>query len=240
MPYIDLATSIIDLSEEDENADKSKAINESTDIFKKINKKFDIDINVSMRIELAKSKAAHQQKDVELTTDLLEKINVMYKDEGDKLLPETELEVGKTLFLCGQKETGEEILYNLIENNSNDKSLINRILEFIDEPISKKNKNEAAASNKEGIVLYEQKEYEKAIEKFQKALELSPRHPGLNLNLIQACLYLLQKEFRKKLLDLCDQSLSNVEHLRESHPQYNRLQKLMKPVEKWKQKSKKL
>ncbi|WP_163833828.1 tetratricopeptide repeat protein [Spartinivicinus ruber] len=237
--YIDLATCLIDLTQEDESINPAKAIQESSQLLKQAGKRFSLDLNKLIKIDLVKAKAAFQKKDMTTMDELFENVQNSYNEPENNLLPDTKFEIAKTLFLCNKKELAETIFYQLMEEYADDKAYVNKIISFLDEPISQKVRQEAAIANKEGILLYEQKDYLQAVEKFQKALELSPRHPGLNLNLIQACLYLLQEKFSHKWLDLCEQSLINVKHLRENHPQYNRYQKLLKPVKQWQEKSKK-
>ncbi|MCX4025294.1 tetratricopeptide repeat protein [Endozoicomonas sp. SM1973] len=237
--YVELASSLVDLSEESDSIDKQKALSETSELFKKVNKRFTLDINTSIKIDLTKARTLYFQKNKNASNEIIEKINSVYNDQNNQLSADTKFEIGKTFFVCNHKDVAETILFQLVEEKSDDKIFVNKILAFLDEPVSQKNKNEAAIANKEGIHLYEQKEYQKAIEQFQQALEHSPRNPGLNLNLIQACLYLLQEKFSLKWLDLCEQSLFNVKHLREHHPQYARYQKLAKPVEQWKRKAQK-
>ncbi|MDE1460704.1 tetratricopeptide repeat-containing response regulator [Spartinivicinus poritis] len=237
--YIDLAICLIDQSQEDEGANSEKAIQESDQLLKQVSKRFSIDLNTSTKIDLVKAKAAFHKNDLATMNELFEKVQNSYDTQQHELLPNTKFEIAKTLFLCDHKDTAETIFYQLVEEYADDKAFVNKVIAFLDEPVSQKVRQEAAIANKEGIILYEQKDYLQAAEKFKQALELSPRHPGLNLNLIQTCLYLLQEEFSPKWLELCDQSLTNVKHLRETHPQFNRYQKLLKPVQQWHEKAKK-
>lgn len=234
--YIDLATSLVDLAEEDENANLSTAIHESEKLFKKINKRFSPENNTKIKINLVKAKSSFGEGDKQKTEEILDIVESIYTEDKENLSIDTLFEIGKTFFSCDRIETAETILFQLMEDFSDDKRLVNKVIAFLDEPISQKNRNEAAAANREGITLYEQKSYQEAIDKFQQALKLSPRNPGLNLNLIQACLYLLQENFNVRLLELCEDSLVNVKHLRDNHPQYKRYEKLMKPVQKWRKK----
>src|SRR3990167_6200116 len=103
------------------------------------------------------------------------------------------------------------------------------IEDLLDEPVSLQKKVKARKLNKEGISSFEAGELAKAIEVFESALQQTPKHPALNLNLVQVVLKLIEgQRGNPEMLRKCKACLDNVKHIPTQHRQYKRYAFLLK------------
>ena len=109
---------------------------------------------------------------------------------------------------------------------------MNQIEDLLDEPVSLKKKMKARTLNKEGITLFESGSIDEAVQIFEKALEATPKHPALNLNLVQVLLKVVKTDpsLTSSIAAKCRTCLDNVKHIPERHRQYKRYQHLIKKV----------
>ncbi|HEY7772446.1 MAG TPA: response regulator [Marinagarivorans sp.] len=108
-----------------------------------------------------------------------------------------------------------------------DQKALQKLDEVLDEPVSKKNRKVLAETNKKGIQLYNEQRYDEAIQCFQRAQVLFPRHIGIQLNICQAY---IGKHNRGDAGDL-DVVISDMltalrDQIKPSDPQFNRFRKL--------------
>ncbi|MDN3640116.1 response regulator [Simiduia curdlanivorans] len=99
---------------------------------------------------------------------------------------DTELDRVLTMQALEQFDKARDSLKGLIVAFKDDEAALRKIDRLLDEPVSEESRQQVAKINKEGIRLYEQKAYLKAIECFQRAKRLFPMHLGVQLNLVQA------------------------------------------------------
>lgn len=148
-----------------------------------------------------------------------------YLTIASELPPEMALEYAQTLFTLDKDDDAELVLKQLSALHSNNEELIKKIEALRDEPVSWQDRTKAAELNKTGIQLFESGEHRQAIEVFQEALVHSPRHPALNLNLVQVLMKLIPTEQDSSdSIELCQTCLSRVSHIKSDHKQYKRYQ----------------
>jgi tetratricopeptide (TPR) repeat protein len=147
------------------------------------------------------------------------------------VIPDTAYYVTETLYFTGRIDDGDEVAKRLRLQYHNNSEFLAKLDELQAEPISHGKRKEAHDLNLQGIEFYKKKEYHRSIDFFQKALEISPNHPGMVLNFVQSKLQSL-KGNKNRVEDLknCAQLLSRLDYLPEQHYQHERFSKLKKTI----------
>ena len=121
---------------------------------------------------------------------------------------------------------------DLAQESDGDAALMASIEDLLDEPVSLQKKVQARKLNKQGIGAFEKGELSKAIEVFENALVSTPKHPALNLNMVQVMLkQIAEQEGNPELKRRCEHCLANVKHIPVQHRQYKRYAHLVKKVQ---------
>ncbi|RMF16933.1 MAG: response regulator [Gammaproteobacteria bacterium] len=139
------------------------------------------------------------------------------------------LAIGRGLLMTGAREQAEKLLYRLIQDHPDDSQLPSRVEELLDEPLNLRERLKARELNRQGIRLYDQNEFERAIEMFAEAARLAPRHVALNLNLLQA-LMRLPDDRRAAYRDIEKSCLARLKGLSQQHRQYRRYAHLISKI----------
>lgn len=139
------------------------------------------------------------------------------------------------LFSINEQEQAEELLKQLQHKYRHDQEALEKLDQFLSEPASESNRALVSTVNREGIDLYTDGEYEDAVDCFDKARRLFPRHIGIQLNIVQALLGKLKNNPADNIaLDRGREAIKLVSELIDSeHPQYERYQRLKKRSEKY-------
>ncbi len=228
--YLQLSRCLSELSEGDKSVEGKKRAKEAMTTLDKVNHKFKENTNVRLQSMLIESRVHLGQDNDRKSKEVLSKA-IEFMDQIE-LKPEDHLEMAKTLYAQGQVDKAERTLSMLAQTHGHDRNIMNQIEDLLDEPVSLKKKMKARSLNKEGITLFEAGNIKEAIDVFEKALEATPKHPALNLNLVQVMLKALKSNahMRDAILPKCKRCLENVKHIPERHRQYKRLQHLTKKV----------
>lgn len=132
----------------------------------------------------------------------------------------------------GEESQAEQLLSKLASQYGDDQSIINDIEELLDEPVSLQKKLKARHLNKQGIGAFESGDLDEAIKVFEEALVVTPKHPALNLNIVQVMLKQIKQQGGNPALKReCDLCLKNVEHIPSQHRQHKRYLHLRKKVD---------
>lgn len=143
------------------------------------------------------------------------------------------LEFARTLHTMNEEEEARALLTSIAAKHPDDARLMRIIDGITSEPISDDGKQVASALTKTGISSYEQKDFDSAINVFNKAINSYPKHIGLNLNLIQAVLAATDKgEPTKEYEKLCRRSMRAIGQIPTDHKQYKRFAFLQKQLSK--------
>ncbi|MFD1383746.1 tetratricopeptide repeat protein [Rhodanobacter aciditrophus] len=219
--FVDIVSESASLAD---SVDRKRLLSEAGSALSAVAKRFADNDQVKFRKSLAESRLmASQGRNTEAAQALAGAQSLASELEGG-MAPELVVEYGKTLYSAGNKDQAEQILSSLVNNGTADKTLRQQASDFLDEPVSGSAKQQAKTLNKEGLALYGNKQYEEAVQQFKTALEHSPRHPGLNLNLVQSCLKLMESQGAKHyLVAECAEAIKRLKHVSEHHKQYKRL-----------------
>ncbi len=228
--YLSLGRCLSDLAEGDTSETGKKRAAEAVHTLERVSKKFKDDEQVKMNAALIESRVHQGQGDIKKAKAALKKAESMM--EVSETDPDTVLEFAKTLYSMGDEAQAEKLLSDLADEFSHDEGVIAKIEELLDEPVSLKKKVKARKLNKKGITAFEDGDLESAIETFEKALEVTPKHPALNLNMVQVMLKQIKQQGGNPMLKKkCQACLANVKHIPTQHRQHKRFTHLMKKVE---------
>ncbi|MBK8971791.1 MAG: tetratricopeptide repeat protein [Hahellaceae bacterium] len=153
----------------------------------------------------------------------LAKAEGLYQRIGLELKSEKALEYAEALLGAGKDTQAEFILAQVSLLHAGDEKVMQRVAQIREEPVSAGARQRAAELNKEGIKLVESGDFAGAIRVFTDALDYSPRHPALNLNLVQVIVKSMEnRQTDEQSLNLAKQCLGRLGNLPESHRQYAR------------------
>lgn len=200
--------------------------------------------SLAENIELEMEAASDVNSDTPLQEDMSEddialQITGAYAaiTEGDLLAvsePDSEFEK-EILEVTGLLERDElerasALLLVLKDKYRDDEQALQRLDEYLDEPASQHNIEVVATANREGIDHYSEGSYDLALECFERARCLFPKHIGIQLNIAQCLIGKLKHDGSNEYLyHACDESLNIVgELINETDDQYDRFCKLRK------------
>ncbi|MCG8612345.1 MAG: tetratricopeptide repeat protein [Pseudomonadales bacterium] len=225
--HIYLAHCIHETPASDAQPDRESASHQALDVLKYAEQKFTPERDVKLHASLVETRIHNTLQQQELMAQSLTQAQDIYFAEWSRLTPELTLEYAQTLFIAGKEAEAEMTLSQLQALYAHDTSILARIAELRDEPVAWQARVKAAELNKRGIKCFEGGQLEEAIQIFEEALNFSPRHPGLNLNLVQVLLKYLPKSSNPEArLAQCTTSLNAIKHINEKHRQFPRYQHL--------------
>ena len=148
--------------------------------------------------------------------------------ELDNLALPTKIEWVNALRAQGKASEAERITAELLSEYSESEEALQKIDSLLEEPCSEMNKALVAKINRDGIAFYDAKNFARAIEAFNSALQGLPQHVGLRLNLMQALIAQLKLQPQQEQIFLmARQTLNYVTQLIPStHAQYFRFRQL--------------
>jgi CheY-like chemotaxis protein/lipopolysaccharide biosynthesis regulator YciM len=228
--YLNLGRCLSDLSEGDSTDLGKKRAKEAVTTLERVAKKFKDNEEVQLNSLLIQSRVHQGQGDEKKSRDTLNKARSVMSEEATS--PQSALELARTLYALGEESEAEQLLSDLAHNNAENKQVMAQIEDLLDEPVSLEKKVKARKLNKDGISAFESGDLAKAIEVFDEALKHTPKHPALNLNLIQVTLKQIeQQRGNPELLRRCMACLANVKHIPPQHRQHKRYLHLLKKVQ---------
>jgi tetratricopeptide (TPR) repeat protein len=141
---------------------------------------------------------------------------------------DTDIERAFARLALGKTDEAEAFIRQLLQTYAYDQEALEKLDKLLSEPVSEANRSLVADINREGIELYNQSQYDQAIECFERARKLFPKHLGIQLNIVQA---LVGKKRFGSLPNHQSQQLEETLNLLGSlmdseHSQYARYQRL--------------
>nr|WP_275412741.1 tetratricopeptide repeat protein [Marinomonas ostreistagni] len=222
---VDMIAESVDTVESSQ--ERKRLLSEAGQALTMVGKRFASDDAVKVRKTLAESRFHASQGQQKEAAKALENAKQMAAELEGGLPHDLVVEYGKTLYNAGETEQAEAILSSLVSDANTSEHLKQQAADFLDEPVSASAKAQAKALNKDGLLSYSKQEYVAAIKQFKEALAASPRHPGLNLNLIQTSLKLMEKQGEQpQLIAECMDAFARLKHVSPAHKQYKRLMSL--------------
>ncbi len=141
------------------------------------------------------------------------------------------LEVASQLRELGQPEQADTLLGTCAEMYGDDPKIMAGIAEQTTNPAILQAGEQAQAQNREGIRLYQQKQYPAALDSFRAAQALQPRNISFALNTAQSLLRLLLTEPTDELREECLACLDQLRSMPSSDHRHERYRKLCERVE---------
>ncbi|TBR43137.1 response regulator [Marinomonas agarivorans] len=219
----------------DSSNEGRKKCQEAFNLLAIVSKKFPDDPKVKLQKCLVECRVFHNQGKMKEANDRLEEAQTLLFQEPAILTPEVSFEMGKALYALDRKEEANVIFTDLIkESRKKNKTLVAKIQAFIDEPVGNNARTQAKKYNMLGLTLYDESKYEEALDAFMKAQEYSPKHPGLNMNLVQTTFKIMSDQgVKNELISLCSDALARIGHISSQHRQYRRYQNLQSYAQRY-------
>ncbi|PIE43318.1 MAG: hypothetical protein CSA50_05405 [Gammaproteobacteria bacterium] len=228
--YLKYGDTLSDLSQGDISEVGKSYVREAIRTLKTCHRRFGDDEKVKIRGLLIESRLYLGQGDSVASDKALSVVWSMLGDE----VPNAQigLDLAKTLYRANQPDAAEKLLTDLAAKYEHDKSVLVQIEELLDEPVNLTNKLKARSLNRNGISAFEEGKLDEAIDIFEQALAIVPKHPALNLNLVQVQLKRYETGAKSSAqLRRCEQCLDNVGHIPPQHRQYKRYRYLLNRVQ---------
>lgn len=137
------------------------------------------------------------------------------------------------LLSLGENDEADELLEFLQIKYKDDQSALEKLDKFLSEPASDVNRELVAEVNRKGIDLYSVGEFDRALECFDQARKLFPKHIGIQLNIVQSLIGKMKEDPEDdELQDECRGLLTVVESsVDKEHVQFNRYSRLRRRAE---------
>jgi len=231
--YLDHARCLSSLAEADRSREGRKLADEAIRAADKVRRKYKADADVQAMSHMVEARILVGQEKTKEAEKALKKAEQYFADI-EQPNAELALEMAETYYANGQQENASDLLGKLADANTKNSSVLHRIDELRDEPVTLKQRIKARELNRRGIDHYEQGALSEALAIFGEALAITPQHVGLNLNLLQSVVkgndaMLLQQPELNQALKTCFQRLS---HLSSNHRQYKRYRHLLERYQK--------
>lgn len=210
-------------SESDDN-ERRRIYRNISSILKKMGKKFSDDPTVKFMSRLYILANDEQASiDNEKTAQSLEILSSDAQSNIESLDPNLTAFTARVLYKYHQFKAGDQLIEDLKSKVELNAKTTQKIQKLQDEPISAYAREKAADLNKKGMESYEKKEYDSALQKFDEALQFSPRHAGLVLNYVQCSMHLMgDGEVEGAQLKRCLEIVDRLSYLPKKHPQFER------------------
>ncbi|MDO7673330.1 MAG: hypothetical protein MUQ43_02770, partial [Reinekea forsetii] len=199
---------------------------------KRMQQSFAADFNAELFTRGVEIQDAKDVPAIKTTQDLDELYNDII-NAVDRLIPETALFMAELYYGQERFNDADEMVRAFKSGFSDQPEFIKTLDDLQAEPISLILRSEAKVLNGQGMELYDQEKYPESVRFFEKALKVSPRHPGIVLNFVQAHLHMMEARGKNdQTTAMCLETISRLFYLSEEHYQYPRYKKLLDNVEK--------
>lgn len=211
---------------------KADRVKEANQVLEQAKKKFRSDRNVPLQADIiganvladADQLEASKEKLAEVQGQLIGKINTPVS---------LKLDLAKACKSVGDHDESKRILEELAKTHGDDLKIADAIDRLSDEPLTEHGKEKAVELNKRGKELFDNKEFQKAIQLFTQAIKHSPSNIGLNLNLMLGLIKEMDANGPNEvLLERCATAKKAIEHMSQDHQLYERYQVLCKNFQK--------
>ncbi|MCP5161661.1 MAG: tetratricopeptide repeat protein [Hahellaceae bacterium] len=224
--YLNLSRCLSDLSEGDLTEKGKSYAKEALQTLGKATKRFEDNKEIQLNALMIETRVHAGQKNEAASKKSMARVESLVKQ--NELGIEAGLEMAHTLYAMNESERAEKLLHSLADKYGSDQGVMNRIEELLDEPVNLQNKIKARELNRKGISLFEQGKLGDAVTTFKEALEVTPRHPALNLNLVQVLMKAMDTQgMNFEWLRMAKTCLDNVAHIPPQHRQFKRYQHLV-------------
>ncbi len=201
---------------------------EALEILKEAALFFKVDDDRLLRGQFLRGRLQYMSQYEALGRECIEKAEAAYVCEVQNI--NTDVARVKALYTLGEDERADEVVHQLTQSYAYDQGALEQLDELLGEPVSEANKLLVAQINREGIGLYNDGLFDDAIDCFESARRLFPRHVGIQLNIVQALLGKLKEDGGDSAVQQAIEGglLGLGVLVDEEHSQYARYQKLNK------------
>ncbi len=227
--YFDYANFLVEQTKRNPDASiNSTLTKQAFDLAESIKKRFSTQANVNDQSKLASAQIHLALGNTEEANAIIE--TVLTEEKIETYDAKTLKIASSVVKASGKEDRAEQLLIKAADKAENDPLLIAEIYDQLNRDISLEQRKEAALKNKEGIQFYSNNQLEQATAILKQALELTPRHISLNLNLIQVLLKLAKQSNDTKFLNEANLLLKKIRHIPQDHREYRRFQFLSKKL----------
>lgn len=149
----------------------------------------------------------------------------------DFFAADTALQVAAQLRALGQAAQADQVLSSCAEIYGDDPKVMAGIAEQTSDPDILRGGDQAMELNRQGMQLYQGKQFPQALEAFRNALALQPRNISYALNTAQSLLRLLLSAPDPALREECLDCLQRVRNMPPGDPRFERYNKLREKAE---------
>jgi len=225
--YLDYARCLSTIAEDDTGKEGRKIAKEAARTLDKVRRKYKDNGSVNALTHMVEARVLNGQNNPGESDKALKKAEQCFAGLESPTAGIV-LEMAETYFAGGHPELASELLTHLASEHQNDQNVLNKIDELRDEPVTLKQRIKARDFNRQGIQKYEEGALTDALKHFEQAMEITPQHVGLNLNLLQTVIKmndsdLPRQQAMSKLLELCFTRLSNLPAGHRQHKRYHHL-----------------
>jgi tetratricopeptide (TPR) repeat protein len=161
-----------------------------------------------------------------------------FMDSGKNIPEDIAMDVAKSCLEMGEKETGLNLIQEIIKNNHEDEVLVRKVQTIFKEADLLEEGNRLIAStrkeivriNNQGVTLVEEGKLAEAIDCFEKAAQSLPKNRIILANTVQTLIMTMQKSGKDK--DLLLRAKDYLNRLQEIDPGYKKIPYLLELQEK--------
>lgn len=229
--YLNFCRCLTDISDSDNSKQGKAFFTEALEILKLTTKKYGDSVEVKIQSLLVEIRALSGQGYKQKALEVLDKAQILCDLPENPLSAKTKLELARSLYSVDLGEKAQKVLHELAAEHQNDNTFQKVISDMLEEPYGYKKKIRARHLNKTSIKQAKEGDYAAAITTLKLAVTETPKHAGLNLNLLQTQLKQFQQSPpSKEDIALCKRCIQKISYIEEGHKQYKRLASLTKKV----------
>ncbi len=207
------------------------AVLEAVETLNLVKEQFDLNDEEISQISLLHGRVVANQGQTSLAR---ERLNEAQDDmRSDELNIDMDVDRVSLLLSLGENDEAEDLLEFLQTKYKDDQSSLEKLDKFLSEPASEMNRELVAEVNRKGIDLYSVGEFDRALECFDQARKLFPKHIGIQLNIVQSLIGKMKETPEEdELQDECREILEVVgTSVDKEHAQFNRFSRLKRRAE---------
>lgn len=227
--HIGLARGLCDKATAQPQQKRDQTIQDAMAVLKSADEVFQLDDFQRFEQNIISAKSQQMLDDEGSALTSLTEAKQLYDKLSDKISVNSCLDYAQILFSSGRDEEAESVLSQVEYAHGDNEKLMKRVGELRDDPVGPSARLKTTELNKRCIKLAQNDEMHSAFEVLLEAVGYSPRHPSLNLNLIQVSLKLLKSgNDEEDYYQVCADGFERLVGLASSHKQYPRYKSLKK------------
>ncbi|MCH8550900.1 MAG: response regulator [Natronospirillum sp.] len=235
--YINLADTLNTAARRGADKDLRNASRQAQQVAQRLTQRFPENVPLQIKSRLIQAESLDIQG-LETARDVeIDKVFDLSMRHIEDIRQPFALEVASEFYRFEKQKQGDDWVDALRKQHETDLPFQQKLLMLQSEPVSEKSRKRAATHNKAGNEAYRDGKFRDALKHFTRALEYSPRHPGLILNIVQGYFKLYRAEPEAEHIYNMEHYLRRLTYLPQDHYQYDRYQALCKRLDLLKENS---